>query len=203
MTNLSGHSLSIVRGDRRLFRNLRFSLGQGEMLVVEGPNGSGKTSLLRGIAGMLEFDDGEISWDGALTKDVWQHFRADLVWLSHRVGFKNDLNITENLTFETRLRSGSLEKLDNILFRLGLENIATLPLAFLSAGQKRRAGLARLLVANGRLWLLDEPLTNLDKSGQELVLDLIGEHLESGGLCVAASHNLLEIEAKTHRLVLK
>ena len=203
MTNLSGHSLSIVRGDRRLFRNRGFSLEGGELLVIEGPNGSGKTSLLRGIAGMLEFDDGEISWDGALTKDIWQNFRAELVWLSHRVGFKKDLNVTENLTFETRLRSGSLEELDNILFRLGLENIATLPLGLLSAGQKRRAGLARLLVANGRLWLLDEPLTNLDKSGQALVLDLIGEHLESGGLCVAASHNVLEIEAKTHRLVLK
>jgi len=200
---LSGIDLCLFRGDRCLFRNLEFALNQGELLVVEGPNGSGKTSLLRAVAGLLEFETGVVKWDGVSVRDNHQSFRADLVWLSHRVGFKGDLNILENLKFESGLRASDQTRLGDVLDRLSLSRLLELPFRSLSAGQQRRVALARMLLASARLWVMDEPFTNLDKAGQALVTELIGEHVRAGGSCIVASHQPLEIDGHTRRVTLQ
>ena len=199
---LSANDLSLVRGDRCLFQHLDFALNPGELLLVEGANGSGKTSLLRAIAGLLDFATGEVTWRDKEIRGAYQEFRADLVWLSHRVGFKNELNLIENLQFESALRSTSIDKTDAVIGRLGLAQLTGLPVRYLSAGQQRRMALARMLLANARLWLMDEPFTNLDKPGQGLVAELISEHLGGGGLCIIASHQAVEIGASTTRVML-
>ena len=104
---LSANDLCLLRGDRCLFQQLDFALNSGELLFVAGTNGSGKTSLLRGIAGLLDFETGHVTWDGQKILGAYQLFRADLVWMSHRVGFKDELNLLENLQFESALRSSS------------------------------------------------------------------------------------------------
>jgi heme exporter protein A len=199
---LSANDLSLVRGDRCLFEQLEFALNPGELLLIEGANGSGKTSLLRGIAGLLDFATGHVSWDGEKVLENYQLFRADLVWLSHRVGFKGELTLLENLRFESALRSSAAEKKKAVIERLGLARLTALPFRYLSAGQQRRVALARMLLANARLWLMDEPYTNLDKAGRSLVADLITEHVHGGGLCIVASHQPVEIEATTRRVML-
>jgi len=193
----------LFRGDRCLFKNLEFALNQGELLVIEGPNGSGKTSLLRAVAGLLEFETGVVNWDGVTIRDNHQSFRADLVWLSHRVGFKGDLNILENLKFESGLRASDQTRLGEVLERLSLSRLVELPFRSLSAGQQRRVALARMLLASARLWIMDEPFTNLDKAGQALVTELIGEHIRAGGSCMVASHQPLEIDGHTRRVTLQ
>lgn len=200
---LSGNDLCLFRGDRCLFKHLEFALNQGELLVIEGPNGSGKTSLLRAVAGLLEFESGVVNWDGVTIRDNHQSFRADLVWLSHRVGFKGDLNILENLKFESGLRASDQRRLGEVLERLSLSRLVELPFRSLSAGQQRRVALARMLLASARLWIMDEPFTNLDKAGQALVTELIGEHIRAGGSCMVASHQPLEIDGHTRRVTLQ
>ncbi len=200
---LSANDLCVLRGDRCLFKCLNFALNPGELLFVAGANGSGKTSLLRGIAGLLDFETGHISWDGQKILDAYQVFRSDLVWLSHRVGFKDELRLLENLQFESALRSCSMEKAQTVIERLGLATLSSLPFRYLSAGQQRRVALARMVLANGRLWMMDEPFTNLDKAGQALVAELISEHLGGGGLCIVASHQSVEIDAPTERITLQ
>ncbi|MDX1405409.1 MAG: cytochrome c biogenesis heme-transporting ATPase CcmA [Woeseiaceae bacterium] len=199
---LIADDLSIVRGDRCLFERLEFALNPGEALLVEGANGSGKTSLLRGIAGLLEFYSGKVVWNGANVRDDYQLFRADLGWLSHRVGFKGELNVLENLRFDCAMRSAAVTSQHAVIERLGLASLTGLPFRYLSAGQQRRVALARLLLSNARLWLMDEPTTNLDKAGRSLVATLIDEHLQAGGLCVVASHQPVEVAARTYRVTL-
>ena len=199
---LSGQGLCLFRGDHCLFKSLEFALDPGELLVVEGPNGSGKTSLLRGIAGLLDFETGTIRWCGSAVKDNYQGFRADLVWLSHRIGCKGDLNLIENLRFEAGLRATDETRLGSALERLNLSTLTELPMRSLSAGQQRRVALARMLLARARLWMMDEPFTNLDRGGQALVTELIAEHLQAGGSCVVASHQPLDIDGSTRRVSL-
>jgi heme exporter protein A len=195
--------LTILRGDRYLVKALGFALNDGELLVIEGANGSGKTSLLRGIAGLLEFETGEVRWQGVSVADTYQEFRAELVWLSHKVGFKADLTLLENLKFESGLRATREEKLESVCDRLGLSQLTELPLGSLSAGQQRRVALARMPLARARLWIMDEPFTNLDKAGQTLVEELIDEHLGEGGLCVVASHQELDTGVSARRVLLQ
>ena len=200
---LSASDLCLLRGDRCLFRQLEFALNPGELLLVEGPNGCGKTSLLRGIAGLLEFETGQVRWDGASVTATYQAFRSNLVWLAHRVGFKGDLNLVENLQFEASLRAAAIETLPEIVNRLGLGRLTELPLRYLSAGQQRRVALARMLLSAGRLWIMDEPFTNLDREGRDLVAELIAGHLANDGLCIVASHQAVEIDATTRRVTLQ
>jgi len=199
---LCGKDLDLFRGDRCLFQGLEFALNTGELLFVEGANGSGKTSLLRSIAGLLEFERGEIRWQGLAVAEDPQRFRAALVWFAHRPGFKGDLTPIQNLHFESGLRSFRSEDIDAALARVGVSASSALPMRSLSAGQQRRVGLARMILSAAPLWLMDEPFTNLDKDGHALVTDLVNEHLAADGACVLASHQAVSIEAPTHRITL-
>ena len=199
---LRGRGLAVVRGDRSLFAALDFALGPGELLRVEGPNGSGKTSLLRAVAGLIQPDDGELLWRGEPVRRQRQAYHAELAWMGHRPGFKGDLTPLENLRFETGLR-GSRGDTGAVLERLGLDRLCRLPFRLLSAGQQRRFALARMVLSGATLWLLDEPFTNLDAQGREQVQELVGEHLAAGGLALAASHQELAVEAPMQRIVLQ
>lgn len=199
---LCAHDLGLVRGERRLFRAISFALNAGELLHVEGTNGSGKTSLLRVIAGLVDAETGSVSWQGQPIRDIAQTYRGELVWLGHKVGCKLDLTLLENLRFEHALRRSSAQPLGEVLERLRLSLLTPLPMRALSAGQQRRVALARLLLSGARLWLLDEPFTNLDRDGRTLVRELIAEHLRGGGLCVAASHQPLDTGGPEQRLAL-
>jgi heme exporter protein A len=200
---LSATGLCLLRGERCLFKDLDFALDAGELLLIEGRNGSGKTSLLRALAGMLEFEHGKVLWRGRPVTDDYQAFRAGVVWLSHKVGFKADPTLLDNLRFESGLRATATDDLDSVLQRLDLGRLTELPFRALSAGQQRRVALARMLLADAELWIMDEPFTNLDRAGQALVVELIGEHLAGGGLCVLASHQGIELGAPVRRVMLQ
>ena len=188
---LEARGLTLFRGETCLIRDLDFALDTGEALLLMGPNGSGKTSLLRALAGLMDVEDGDIAWRGQSARRAGQEFRADIGWFAHRTGFKGDLTIIDNLRTEAGLRELDLSRLDATLDRLGLESRSELPFRSLSAGQQRRAALARLVLCRATLWVMDEPLTNLDADGQSLVAELIREHLAEQGACLLASHQSL------------
>ena len=199
---LSANDLTLIRGETCLFRGLGFALNPGQLLLLEGQNGSGKTSLMRAIAGMLSLESGEILWNDVPVGRQRQDFHGELVWLAHRSGLKGDLTLVENLRFERSLRAQRNIDAASIYERLGIARLKRLPLRSLSAGQQRRVALARLLMADVPLWLLDEPFTNLDGDGRELVVDLVKEHLADGGMCVMAAHQNVELEATIVRVQL-
>jgi len=200
---LSGNDLTLFRGERCLFRGLDFALNSGELLLLEGHNGSGKTSLMRAIAGLLELETGEICWNGESARNNRQHFHNSLVWMAHRVGFKADLTLVENLTFEASLRPQADRDKDEIYARLGIGRLTRLPMRALSAGQQRRVALARMLLADAELWLMDEPFTNLDRDGRALVFEIVQEHLASNGMCIMAAHQDVSIDAPMNRILLQ
>ncbi|MEM7431555.1 MAG: cytochrome c biogenesis heme-transporting ATPase CcmA [Pseudomonadota bacterium] len=201
-TKLSATGLTLLRGERLLFRDLEFALNPGELLLLEGKNGSGKTSLLRVIAGLLEPESGEIRWDGKRVRSSRQEFQNAFIWMGHAVGMKNDLTLLENLQFEARLQSPSAAEFKEVLSRLGLNRLKNLPMRALSAGQRRRVALARLLLSEAAVWLMDEPVANLDTEGRKLVIDLVEDFLNSGGMVVMAAHQDVDVEAPTHTLEL-
>ncbi len=195
---LVAENLTLERGGRRLIAGLSFAIAAGEALIVTGPNGAGKSSLLRGLAGLLPFSGGRARLEGdaaALTMAEQTHY------LGHADSLKGALTARENLRFwAALLGGGALSEID-ALRRLGLPHVADFPVQALSAGQKRRVGLARLLVAARPLWLIDEPTTALDAGAQELFAEAMRQHLSGGGLIVAATHAPLGLEsARTIRL---
>lgn len=200
---LSADGLTLFRGERCLFQGLSFALTAGELLLLEGRNGTGKTSLMRAIAGLIEFEDGDIHWEGKPVRLNRQAFYGSLVWMQHRVGFKADLNLVENLKFEAHLRTQSGEDFEEVLKRLDIDRLKRLPLRSLSAGQQRRVALARMLLSRVPLWLMDEPFTNLDREGRALVMNLTTEHLERGGMCIMAAHQDVEIGGNVQKIVLQ
>ncbi len=200
---LSAKGLTLIRGERCLFEDLEFALSPGELLLLEGGNGSGKTSLLRAIGGLLSPESGEVLWNGVPVQQQRQEFRGALVWLAHKTGLKGDLTLLENLNFETSLRPQADVDTVSVYERLGISRLKSLPLRSLSAGQQRRVALARLLLADVPLWMMDEPFTNLDRDGRKLVMELTAEHLENGGLCVMAAHQDVDIAAPVKRIVLQ
>jgi len=200
---LSADGLTLFRGERCLFQGLSFALSPGELLLLEGRNGSGKTSLMRAIAGLIEFEDGDVMWEGKPLRSNRQSFYGSLVWMQHRVGFKADLNLVENLKFESHLRAQSGEDFDEVCKRLDIDRLKRLPLRALSAGQQRRVALARMLMSKVPLWLMDEPFTNLDREGRALVMELTTEHLEGGGMCIMAAHQDVEIGGNVQKIQLK
>lgn len=200
---LSADGLTLFRGERLLFKDLSFALNPGELLLLEGQNGSGKTSLMRAIAGLIEFEDGDVMWDGKAVRTNRPAFYGSLVWMQHRVGFKADLTLVENLRFESHLRSQSDEDFEQVLDRLGISRLKRLPMRSLSAGQQRRVALARMLLSRVPLWLMDEPFTNLDRQGRKLVMELTTEHLDRDGMCIMAAHQDVEIGGNVTKIVLQ
>ena len=194
---LSGRGVRCVRGGREVFSGLDFETASGEALAVTGPNGSGKTSLLRLIAGLLTIADGSIGLEGGeteLTLPEQAHY------LGHRDALKPALSVMENLSFWRDFLGGEAFDPAESLAAVGLDHAAHLPAAYLSAGQRRRLSIARLLVVRRPIWLLDEPTTALDAAGQGMFAALMGDHLARGGLIVAATHAPLGVHAKQLRI---
>ena len=189
---LSGRGLKCVRGGREVFAGLSFEAVAGEVLAVTGANGSGKTSLLRLIAGLLIPAEGMIALEGGeaeLTLAEQAHY------LGHRDALKPALSVLENLSFWHDFLGGNVFDAGESLASVGLGHAAHLPAAYLSAGQRRRLSLARLLTVRRPIWLLDEPAAALDATGQDLFAGLMRDHLARGGIMVAATHGPLGIDA--------
>lgn len=180
-------------------------MSPGTFVQLTGPNGSGKTSLLRILCGLLAPAEGEISWEGANIRSLGEEYVAQLTYLGHRHGIKDELSAIENLRISNALngRDISKEQSAEVLGQMGLAGRESLPARLLSEGQRRRVGLARLLVCNTKLWLLDEVLTSLDKGAVALVRSLIENHVAGGGIAIVATHQELELPAsRTQRLEL-
>jgi heme exporter protein A len=190
---LTATDLTLERGGRLIFSHLSFSLEAGQALAVTGANGAGKSSLLRALAGLLRPISGHIALvpQGETTLAEAAHY------IGHADALKNVLTLTENLDFWSNLLSVRTNGLaiGATLQRFGLNKVADFPAAYLSAGQRRRGALARLMVAPRPIWLLDEPLTALDLASQDVLRDIMREHLAGGGLIVAATHAALGLPA--------
>jgi heme exporter protein A len=188
---LEARGLACSRGEAKLFRDVSFGVGAGEWIALRGPNGSGKTTLLRCVAGLTSPDAGEVWWDGAKTNEAPSRFRAQQVYAGHVAGIKDDLSAMENLDDALALREvrADAAALRDALAQVGLERHRHLPARRLSAGQRRRIGLARLALDPAVLWTLDEPLTALDDAAQAIFAQLLERHLARGGVAVIATHH--------------
>ncbi len=194
---LAGSGVRCVRGGREVFSGLDFEAASGGALAVTGANGAGKTSLLRMIAGLLTIAGGSIVLEGGeneLTLAEQAHY------LGHRDALKPALSVMENLEFWRDFLGGEVSDAGESLAAVGLDHAAELPAAYLSAGQRRRLSIARLLAVRRPIWLLDEPTSALDAGGQARFAGLMGEHLGRGGLIIAATHAPLGIAAPELRI---
>jgi heme exporter protein A len=188
---LSGIELACVRGGREVFSGLGFALQSGEALLVTGPNGAGKSSLLRMIAGFVHVAGGKLelqNGDPELTLGEQAHY------LGHQDAFKPSLTVAENLVFWARYLGGAELAPQAALAAVGIDALAELPAAYLSAGQRRRLSIARLVAARRPIWLLDEPTSALDHVAQERLSELMAKHLAGGGLVIAAAHGPIGLE---------
>ncbi|MFM6991710.1 MAG: cytochrome c biogenesis heme-transporting ATPase CcmA [Rhodoferax sp.] len=192
---LSAHGLTCERGERRLFAGLDLSIDAGEWLHVRGENGAGKTSLLRLLAGLAQPAEGEIRWNHQPIRQADDRFARERMFLGHHGALKEELTALENLQFAAELDGTPLTDAEALaaLHRLGLKGREDLAVRFLSAGQKRRVLLARLLTRKARLWILDEPFTALDVKAVDMLSELIGQHLQAGGMAILTSHQSMPI----------
>ena len=197
--------LACTLGTRRLFTDLEFSVESGQWLMLTGDNGSGKSTLLRIIAGLIRPDAGAVHWQGAPRKAGDPAWNAAMLYQGHATGWKELLTARENLQQQAWLDLGPdtdhAAGVEAALDRVGLGRQRDLPFMRLSAGQRRRVGLARLAFAQRPLWLLDEPNTALDTAGQALFADLLDTHLAGGGCAVVATH--LEVPSQRDARVLR
>jgi heme exporter protein A len=194
---LSGRGVRCVRGGREVFSGLDFDAAAGEALAVTGANGAGKTSLLRLIAGLLATSGGSIDLAGG---EGERTLAEQAHYLGHRDALKPSLSVTENLSFWSDFLGPGAVATTAALAAVGLDHIAQLPAAYLSAGQRRRLSIGRLVAVSRPVWLLDEPTSALDAAGQNLFAGLMTEHLHHGGLIIAATHTPLGIPARELRI---
>lgn len=204
LPSLAVQDLACQRGDRLLFTGMDFALSAGELLLVQGGNGQGKTSLLRLLTGLARPEAGTVLWRGEPIQHQRDRFHAEMVYLGHTNGVKDDLNPLENLRFADGLQGRRFDpdRATATLEKLGLARCLDLPCRVLSFGQRRRVALAALLLAGATLWILDEPLTGLDVHAVALMEGLLREHLDAGGMVVATTHQALKLEGvKVQRLL--
>lgn len=189
--------LECVRGERRLFTQLNFSLGEGELLHLLGKNGAGKTSLLRMLIGLLPPAAGEIRWRGEPIRRLGDEYRGELCFLGHHNAIKEELTPLENLLTSAHLADDPLTEDDALdaLEQVGLAGREDIHCRYLSQGQKRRVALSRLVHERRALWILDEPFVALDTAAVAWLAGIIGGHLQRGGLCVMTTHQPVTIAA--------
>jgi heme exporter protein A len=200
---LRAHNLHAWRGDRHVLRGVSFAVQPGEALHVSGPNGSGKTTLLRAICGLLHPEEGEVFWRGVPTGAGNGEFLRSLAYLAHDTALKSDLTAVENLRFSVGIkRAIAADAVRSMLGELGVADCADLPCRVLSAGQRRRVSLCRVLLADASCWVLDEPFTNLDTASTQHVSRALAEHLRGGGVAIVAAHQGLDLQGDVKRLAL-
>ncbi len=200
---LETRDLRCIRNDRLLFEGLDLRLEAGDMLVVEGPNGSGKTSLLRILTGLRLADGGEVRWRGDAIDRLAGDYYEQVSYVGHHDGVKLELSCLENLRLARAMGVPVAANLDDVLERVGLSAYGETEVANLSAGQRRRLALARLLATESLLWILDEPFTSLDRASMGEFTRHFENHLAQGGLIVVTSHHAIELaSAQVQRLAL-
>lgn len=191
---LRGRELAAWRGERCLFERLDFDLGPEQLALLVGPNGSGKTTLLRILAGLGLPTEGSVTWKGIAVGELAPEERAAIAYRGHLEALKRDLTVAENLAFHAALW-GRPQAFEGVLEELKLRALAHTRARYLSAGQRRRVGLGMLELSGAKLWLLDEPTTNLDSEGRALLGEWVRRHLRQGGLAVVATHQSDEFAA--------
>jgi heme exporter protein A len=200
---LSVEKVHVWRGDRHVLKGVSLELRPGELLHVSGPNGAGKTTLLRVVCGLLRPEQGVVTWLGHSIAKVRAQYQAALAYAAHDPALKSDLTALENLRFSVALRRRvTAVELRESLERTGAATCAELPARILSAGQRRRIAMARVLAVGARLWLLDEPFSNLDAEGSDLTLQLLADHVRRGGSALVVAHHELKLAGVVRRLEL-
>ncbi|MCG8380759.1 MAG: cytochrome c biogenesis heme-transporting ATPase CcmA [Gammaproteobacteria bacterium] len=196
-------NLTCYRGEEPLFRHINIELGDGDILEVAGENGSGKTSLLRILCGLSPPDDGEVSWRGQPLCEVRNNFFLEMLYVGHQNGLKDDLTPLENLALDV-LHSEQPNEITpaEALEKLQLRHKNHVLCRSLSAGQKRRVALARLLLKPSKLWILDEPINALDKAGRAAIKELIQQHSQEGGITIYTTHFPLELKGTPQVMIL-
>ncbi|HXN10595.1 MAG TPA: cytochrome c biogenesis heme-transporting ATPase CcmA [Steroidobacteraceae bacterium] len=204
MSQLSAENLQLWRGETHVLRGVSFVLKRGRCLQVTGPNGAGKTTLLRALCGLVPLEEGRIRWGGSDIRNDLPAFQSGIAYLGHDNGLKGDLSAHENLYYSVGLqREVAAADIAAALARTGVGEHAAAPVRRLSAGQRRRVALARLVLREATLWILDEPGSNLDEGGQGLLGMLLDAHLRAGGTAVVATHQPLPLSAaQLHPLLL-
>jgi heme exporter protein A len=191
----------VFRGDRHVLRGVSLRLDAGELVHVRGPNGTGKTTLLRVASGLLRPEQGKVTWDGRAIMDTRSEYQRELAFASHEPALKSDLTGVENLRFTVGLKRRVTDaELRAALERAGVAACADLPARVLSAGQRRRVTMARVVAMRASLWLLDEPFTNLDAAGGQLLTQIIDEHLTAGGSALVVAHSALTLTRPVRQL---
>lgn len=192
---LTASNITCSRGDRTLFRDLSFSVAEGELLHLKGKNGSGKTTLLRSLCGLFLPDNGDIRWKGTAIHTLGEDFLGDVVYLGHQNGIKDDLTALENLSISAVLDGDEADEnqIGRALDQMGLRGYEDLPTRVLSQGQKRRVALTRLLLTRSPLWILDEPFTALDTGAVDLLQGIIRDHTARGGMIIITTHQEVEL----------